>query len=215
MEPLRQTAHTFRLQIELSHLLYLPPGYEDGGDWPLVLFLHGVGERGQDLELVKLQGIPSLIEQGQDFPFVVVAPQCPDGATWRPVELAALLDDVQERYRIDPDRVYVTGISMGGFGTWSLIVAHPHRFAAAAPICGGGDPEAVGAVAHLPVWAFHGARDPLVPLRSSAEMVDALLARGGNARLTVYPEAGHNSWVEAYGEPELYGWLLAQRRQGA
>jgi predicted peptidase len=113
---------------------------------------------------------------------------------------------------VDPDRVYLTGLSMGGYGTWSLAAAHPERFAAIVPICGGGNPADAAKLASLPVWVFHGAKDPTVPLERSKEMVEAIKSAGGNPRFTIYPEAGHDSWTETYNNPELYQWLLEQKK---
>ena len=213
-----QQPHSFRQDVpepvSVHYLLHLPPGYgaDSSARWPLILFLHGAGERGNDLNLVKLHGIARVVEERPDFPFVAVSPQCPPNERWRPEVLAALLDEIETTYRIDPDRIYLTGLSMGGFGAWALAIEQPHRFAAIAPICGGGDPGLVCAIRHVPVWAFHGARDDVVPLHRSQEMVDALRACGGNVRLTVYPDADHDSWTRTYTNPELYDWLLSHRR---
>lgn len=198
-----------------SYLLYLPKGYAESKEgWPLVLFLHGAGERGDRLELVKKHGPPMLAEKGKALPFILVSPQCPrDG--WWPKEtamLADLLDEVVARHRVDVDRVYVTGLSMGGMGTWALAAAQPRRFAAIAPICGGGDPATAERISHLPVWAFHGARDRVVPLKATQDMVDALKRAGAEPKLTVYPNAGHNSWTAAYDDKQLYEWLASQKR---
>jgi predicted peptidase len=116
------------------------------------------------------------------------------------------------QYAVDEERVYVTGLSMGGFGTWSLAQAHPERFAAIAPICGGGNPELAGNLRHVPVWAFHGAKDNVVPLSASQEMVDALKAIGADVKFTIYPEAYHDAWTETYENPQLYEWLLQHKR---
>lgn len=194
------------------HLLYLPPEYETGASWPLLLFLHGVGERGSDLGRVKAQGIPRLLDQGGRLPFVVVAPQCAAGGYWANDRLAALLAEATAELRVDPDRVYLTGLSMGGYGAWSLAMDRPFLFAAVAPMCGGGDARRVGRLRKVPVWAFHGARDPVVPVGASRRMVEALRRCGGDARLTVYPEAGHDCWTEAYGDAALYAWFLSHRR---
>ena len=202
--------------VSLRYLLYLPKGYGEKKEqkWPLILFLHGAGERGDDLEVVKKHGPPKLIEQGKEFPFIIVSPQCPIQTWWTEVldPLVALLDDVQSRYAVDPDRVYVTGLSMGGFGTWALACRHPERFAAIAPICGGGDWFLAERLKNVPVWVFHGAKDPVVPLRESTDMVEALKRVGGNVQLTVYPEAQHDSWTETYNNPKLYEWFLSHRR---
>ena len=215
----------------LKYLLYLPAGYARAGKtWPLVLFLHGAGERGDNLKLVRKHGPPKLIAAGREFPFIVVSPQCPRGQWWSPGLTKALLGDIQATCAVDLDRVYVTGLSMGGFGTWALAVDQPHRFAAIAPICGMGDPGKAAAIKHLPMWVFHGAKDPVVPikggkkfrggtgirtasLRGSQDMVDAVRAAGGKPKFTVYPNARHDSWTKTYDNDELYTWLLKQRRK--
>lgn len=200
------------VKVQLSYLMYLPKDYEKQKSWPLLLFLHGSGERGDDLELVKVHGPPKLIAAGKDFPFIVVSPQCPKDRRWEPIELVALLDDISEKHTVDGDRIYVTGLSMGGFGTWELASFAPDRLAAIAPICGGGEKYWARQFAHLPVWAFHGAKDTGVPLERSQLMIDELKKNGGDPKLTVYPEAGHDSWTETYDNPELYTWLLEQKR---
>lgn len=219
----RQTAHVYWTGGEapgrLDYLLYLPPGYAEGEvAWPLVLFLHGAGERGSDLEAVKRHGIAKLVER-QDFPSIAVSPQCPTGAYWTQLTpaLAGLVDEVTASYTVDESRLYLTGLSMGGFGAWHLAVEHPDRFAAVAPICGGGlesagFPGRVCALRDVPVWAFHGARDEVVPPRQSEALVEELRRCGGNVRLTLYPDCGHDSWTRTYEDPELMRWLLAQRR---
>jgi predicted peptidase len=199
--------------VTMNFLLYLPQNYEQKNKWPLMLFLHGAGERGSDLNQVKQHGPPMLIEQGKQFPFIVVSPQCPEQRDWEPVELDALLDHVIKKYKVDRDRVYLTGLSMGGFGTWALAAHSPDRFAALAPICGGGDVVMAKRVAHLPIWVFHGAKDPVVPINGSQEMVDAVKKNGGNIRFTVYPDARHDSWTATYANPKLYEWLLQQKRR--
>ncbi len=212
----RQAPETFTRQITVSghYLLYLPKNYDRQQEpWPLLLFLHGAGERGDDLELVKKHGPPKLIEAGRDFPFVVVSPQAPAEQWWSVPFLDALLQEVTATYRVDTDRIYVTGLSMGGFGTWDLAMAFPDRFAAIAPVCGGGNAYAVCVIKHLPTWNFHGAKDAVVPLARSQEMVDALQRCSGDVRFTIYPDAGHDAWTETYDNPALYEWLLAHRRQ--
>lgn len=215
-----QKAHTFETRVtrnvDMGYLLYLPPEYgETKKDWPLMLFLHGMGERGDDLEMVKKHGPPKLIAGGRDFPFVVVSPQCPGWSWWATeVEaLDALLDNICGRYRVDEDRIYLTGLSMGGFGTWALAAHRPDRFTAIAPICGGGEPEDAGKIAHLPIWVFHGAQDPLVPVKRSKEMVEALKEAGGDPKLTIYPDAGHDAWTRTYENQELYDWFLEHSRK--
>jgi predicted peptidase len=211
-----QTAERVQLKVpyEFRYLSYVPDGYgtHRSQKWPLLLFLHGAGERGSDLELVKIHGPPKLIETGKKFPFVVISPQCPKDSMWVPPALEALIDSVQRRYRIDSARIYVTGLSLGGFATWELALRHPERYAAIIPICGGGDPSRADRLRDLPVWAFHGAQDDVVPLSGSQDMIAAIKAAGGNPRFTVYPQSGHDSWTETYANDEVYSWLLQQRR---
>jgi len=208
-----------RGRVSLRYLLYLPRQYHQRPRfrWPLMLFLHGAGERGDDIALVRRHGPPKLVEE-RPLPFVILSPQCPTGTTWSAMidGLAALLEDAKRRYRVDPARLCVTGLSMGGFGTWALAAARPDLIAAIAPICGGSDwfhgfPLRALRLWQMPVWAFHGAKDQVVPPSGSRELVEALQALGGPARLTIYPDAGHDSWTAAYESPELYRWLLAQR----
>ena len=202
-------------RVVCRYLLYLPDGYAESEErrWPLILFLHGAGERGDDIEKVKLHGPPKLIAQGRRLPFIVVSPQCPAGEWWSCEVLDALLCEVETRYRVDRDRVYVTGLSMGGFGTWDLALKYPDRFAAIAPICGRGMPLLAERIRHLPVWVFHGARDDVVPIEESQRMVDALKRCGGNVKFTIYPDAGHDAWTETYNNPALYEWFLQNRRR--
>jgi predicted peptidase len=213
-------AHTRPHAIIGAHqyLLYLPQDYDpqSAKRWPLVLFLHGSGERGDNLHMVAHHGPSKHVEEGQHFPFILVSPQCPAHGWWSREPdvhaLAELLDEIESNYAVDPDRVYVTGLSMGGYGVWSLAIAYPHRFAAIAPICGGGNPWTVSAIRHIPVWAFHGDQDRAVPIEDGKAMVDAHRACGGNANLTIYPGVGHDSWTQTYANQEFYNWLLAQRR---
>jgi len=200
------------IKVTMKYLLYLPKDYEQKPSWPLLLFLHGAGERGDDLSLVKKHGPPKLIEAGQEFPFIVVSPQCPKDHWWEPLELTALLDEIVQNTKVDQDHIYVTGLSMGGFGTWSLASYNPRRFAALVPICGGGDPIWARRFAHVPIWIFHGAKDSVVLPKRSEDMVEALKKNGSNVQYTVDPEAGHDSWTKAYANPELYEWLLKQKR---
>ncbi len=199
-------------KVQMDYLLYLPTDYKQKEAWPLLLFLHGAGERGSDLQRVKVHGPPKLIEQGKPFSFIVVSPQCPNGRWWQANELATLLDEIVEKYRVDEDRIYVTGLSMGGFGTWSLAAYAPKRLAAIVPICGGGESYWTEWFTHLPTWVFHGAKDTTVPLKRSEDMVESLRERGGNVKFTVDPDAGHDSWTKAYADPQLYEWMLEQKR---
>ena len=207
---------------KLEYLLFLPNGYDEDKkrEWPLMLFLHGAGERGSDLAKVTVHGPPKLVKQNADFPFILVSPQCPAGQVWSDDALLGLLDEVIKKHRVDKTRVYLTGLSMGGYGSWSLGLRNPERFAAIAPICGGGDylpvllppPGKQAALKRLPVWAFHGAKDSIVPLSETERMVNALKKAGNqNVKLTVYPEADHDSWTETYQNQELYDWMLQHK----
>ena len=212
-----------RATRELGYLLYVPKGKAPSpdGKWPLVLFLHGAGERGTNLAQVAVHGPPKLAAAGKDLPFILVSPQCPAGTVWNAGDLLALLDNVQAALPVDSRRVYVTGLSMGGYGTWDLISRHPERFAAAAPICGGGErirtlllePSQREALKTLPVKVFHGGKDGVVPLEESQRMVDAFRAAGcRDISLTVYPEAGHDSWTQTYSDAGFFPWLLSNSR---
>ena len=210
--------------VTSEYLIYLPKDYNARAKtrWPLILFLHGSGERGTNLSKVALHGPPKLVKQARDFPFSIVSPQCPTNQRWDNDVLLALLDEIEEKYDVDKSRVYLTGLSMGGYGTWSLGLTHPERFAAIAPICGGGDlivllladPKKVSTIKTLGVWAFHGGKDPVVPPAESERMVDALRKTGcKDVVLTVFPEAQHDSWTETYNNPKLYDWFLAHQRK--
>jgi predicted peptidase len=198
--------------LQMRYLLYLPDGYGENIEkkWPVLLFLHGSGERGDDLNRVKVHGPPKIVET-KDLPFIIVSPQCPAGERWEPELLNELLDAILLWHRADADRIYLTGLSMGGYGTWELAMKHPDKFAAIAPICGGGDPARVEKIKHIPTWVFHGAKDLTVPLEKSEEMVDALKKAGSKVKFTVYPEAAHDSWTETYDNSELYDWFLIHK----
>ena len=210
---------------ELKYLLYLPPDYSKSSDKksPLMLFLHGAGERGADVNRAAIHGPMSLVRQGTNFPFIIVAPQCPAGQLWDNEPLLQLLDRIESNYAVDTNRIYLTGLSMGGYGTWKLGLSHPDKFAAIAPICGGasmidvilGTWDKKKELEKLPIWAFHGAKDDIVPLKESERVVEFLKNAGvQNIRLTVYPEAKHDSWKQAYADPKFYEWLLNQIRTG-
>ena len=198
-------ATTYSEPVTGSYLISLPEKYdEDKKAWPLILFLHGAGERGNNLDLVKTHGPPKQVEAGRDLPFIVVSPQISEGEWWDSIHLLALLDEIEARYRVDQTRIYLTGLSMGGYGTWDLAMRAPDRFAAIAPILWR-RPEIyslpAGEYAHLGVPR---AKDRVVPLQASEQMIDAINACGGNARLTIYPEAGHDAWTQAYAGEALY-----------
>lgn len=196
----------------LDYLIAAPDG---DGPWPLVLFLHGMGERGNDIDLVKIHGPPKLIEAGKTFDAVVVSPQCPDDTIWSCLTdaLAALVDEIEREYPIDPDRVYLTGVSMGGFGVLSLAARSSDRFAAVVPICGGGSRIEMLALRRVPMWFFHGGADDDVPPGESRRLVEHLNAADGEtAKLTIYDGVGHDSWTQTYEDEAMWRWLLSQRR---
>ncbi|KAA0960944.1 prolyl oligopeptidase family serine peptidase [Microbacterium sp. ANT_H45B] len=200
----------------LRYLIHLPEDYDADPDrrWPLVLFLHGAGERGSELDLAAVHGPPKLADAGHEFPFVLVTPQCPESSQWiaELSTLSGLLDEVMEAHRIDPARVAVTGLSMGGYGTWSLAVRYPDRFAAIAPICGGMWLQSAAPLQNTPVWAFHGDADDVVPISATEQIVTELRSVGADVRFTRYPGVGHDSWTETYENPEFYDWMLSHRR---
>ncbi len=195
-----------------NFLVFLPPDYaqDTTKKWPTILFLHGSGECGHNLELVKAHGPHKSPEARRQF--VMIYPQCPDGETWLPIQLESLLDEAQRTYRIDEDRIYLTGLSLGGYGTWDLAARNPHRFAAIAPIAGAGDPLDAPRLRDLPIWIVHGESDDTVPVSKARRMLAALQAVNGEVKATIYPDAGHDSWTATYQNPELYRWFLEQKR---
>lgn len=203
--------------VRLRYLLYLPPGYEDSGDkrWPLVLFLHGSGERGDDIELVKKHGLPEALPELPDFPAIVVVPQCPTLSDWvRQLDaLTSLLDHLEFSLPVDTDRIYLAGFSMGAHGTWMLAAHQPQRFAALIPIAGRTEPEQAPQIRHLPIWMFHGGKDEGVPISFSDQMYDALRLLDAQVQYTIYHDSGHMVAGFAFREAELYKWLFAQTRQ--
>jgi predicted peptidase len=210
--------------VVVNYLLYLPQGYRKDAQqkWPLILFLHGQLEWGDDPTILTRQGVPKLLDEGEELPAIVVSPQTPEGKRWWPrtAILGAFLDRIEAIYAVDLQRVYLTGISMGGYGAWALAMRYPQRFAALVPIAGGADfntdevPPEICGLKDVPTWAFHGEMDVNVPYTESVNAVDALRACGGNVRLTLYPDAAHvASWERAYADEELWKWLFAQKRQ--
>jgi predicted esterase len=216
-----------------QYLIDLPDRYDQfTAKIPLVLFLHGSGERGDDISQLRNTGLPKLMAARDDvflqgmikpdsslwrpYPgFILLSPQCPAGEWWSAEQLKELLVQVMGTYRVDSNRIYVTGLSMGGYGTWELAEEFPERFAAIAPICGAGNPENAPRLKNLPAWVFHGERDTVVPFQRSVEMVEAIKKIGGRVRFTDYTDTGHNAWTRAYKDPQLYEWLLKQRRGAA
>ena len=208
----------------LLYRLLKPKTVKEGQQYPLVLFLHGSGERGND-NIKNLKYITDLFlnEKNRDeFPCYVVVPQCPLKENWtypdwyqEPREpmssVVKLIDSLADAPGVDKTRIYVTGLSMGGYGTWYLLTRFPNKFAAAAPICGGGDPHLASNFAHVPIWAFHGAKDINVKPEESRKMIKALKKAGGKPKYTEYKKVAHDSWVKAYQEPTLLAWLFGGR----
>jgi predicted peptidase len=219
--------------VPLKYRLIKPLNYQQGKKYPLVLFLHGAGERGSDNSITLKHAAKDFLdpERRAEFPAYVLIPQCPKDKKWSEVDwsketsqipenpsdsmqsIKELLDDMIENGGVDRNRVYITGLSMGGYGTWDAIARYPNFFAAAAPICGGGDPKTVKQFQSLPIWCFHGAKDSVVKVGRSREMIEALQAIGSKVKYTEYPDADHDSWTATYSNPELYNWLFAQRRE--
>ncbi len=204
----------------LRYLVHVPPKMEPDGavNWPLIIFLHGAGERGPDIHKLLIYGIPKIVEADGNFPFITVSPQCPKDDWWPLIidRLDLLWDEILANFPVDQSRVYLTGLSMGAFGSWAWAEIDPHRFAAMAVVCGGSPwkdfPSRVCALKDLPIWAFHGAQDDLVPISESEILVDALRKCGGSIRFTVYPDMGHEAWTPTYSNPALYRWMLENQR---
>jgi predicted peptidase len=201
------------LHVEWKYAQWLPEGYgASGKKWPLLVFLHGAGEVGDRLASVERHGPPKLAAAGRKFPFILVAPQSTH-LLWNPLEVNAFTEEMVKTLKVDATRVWITGISMGGNATWMAASIQPELYAAAVPICGWGDFFMARRMAVMGVWAFHGAKDPLVPVAKSQELVDAVKYSGGKPKLTIYPDAQHDSWTQAYDDPELWKWLEAQKRE--
>lgn len=204
----------------LPYLLYRPAA-DSAAHLPLILFLHGRGESGDDLERVKLYGLPAALERGDELPALVVAPQCADASDWEAEtgNLGRLLDHVCALERVDAARIYLTGLSMGGRGSWLLALAQPERFAAVAcmasriPFAVRPTPD-FSPLREMPIWIFHGALDPIAPLHEAEALEAALRAARADPRVTIYPDADHDSWTRAYDDPALYAWLFAQFKEG-
>jgi predicted peptidase len=193
-------------------LVYLPREYgKQSGPWPLVVFLHGSGGRGADISLVRRGGLPRLLDEGLVCPCVVAAPQCRQDAAWRADRVMPVVDSVVSSFHVDPARIYLTGYSMGGFGTWQIAAREPARFAAIVPLCGGGDIGIADSLRGTPVWAFHGSLDEVVPVAASQEIVDSITSAGGEARLSVLDGLGHDICRDVYRRRELFDWLLSKR----
>ena len=199
----------------VKYVLYVPGDYDAARAWPLILFLHGSGERGDDGLRPLGVGLGTAVMQSPArWPFLILFPQCPVGVNWSAQDgtLQAMLHKAAEDYRVNADQTYLTGISMGGYGTWGFGSEHPELFAALAPVCGGGDPSTVAELKGKPIWAFHGDQDGAVAPEKGQAMVDAAVAAGAEAKMTMYPDVGHNSWDKAYRDEDLSGWFLAHTR---
>ncbi len=201
------------LHVDWKYAQWLPEGYgASDKKWPLLVFLHGAGETGTNLSAVERHGPPKLAAAGRKFPFILVAPQSPH-LLWNPIEVNAFTEEMVKTLKVDPTRVWITGISMGGNGTWMAASIKPELYAAAVPICGWGDFFMVRRMAVMGVWAFHGAKDPTVPVAKTKELIDAIKYSGGKPLLTIDPDAFHDSWTKAYDDPKLWEWLEAQKRE--
>ncbi|MGD9148329.1 MAG: dienelactone hydrolase family protein [Anaerolineae bacterium] len=225
VEPGQHALTAGRGRSRVNYLLFLPQEYgqEPGRQWPLMVFLHGIAKRGdslEELEELKKDGPPMIVEQEPDFPFIVLSPQCPSDSFWESQlgRLDSLVEEILATYDVDERRIYLTGLSMGGYGVWHYALKDPARFAAVVPIAGGyvhGSDEVPASICDLqdvPIWVFHGAGDDVVMPRQSEVLVDALRACPSEVRFTLYPGAAHDeSWKMAYADPELYEWMLAQR----
>ncbi|MBX9622227.1 MAG: prolyl oligopeptidase family serine peptidase [Gemmataceae bacterium] len=211
---------------ESPYVVFVPRGYDGTKAVPVVLFLHGSGETKGDKsgKMPAEVGIgPAVKKREKTFPAIVVIPQS-EKRTWQAdrddgKRALAILDEVARAYKTDPKRVYLTGLSMGGFGTWSIAAAHPDKWAAIVPVCGGVSggpkayPEVAGKIKDIPTWVFHGDQDSAVPVKFSRDLVAALRESGGKPKYTEYKGVGHNSWDKAYGETDLWAWLFEQKKK--
>ncbi|MDF2885137.1 MAG: prolyl oligopeptidase family serine peptidase [Clostridiaceae bacterium] len=211
---------SFKLQKDikstLNYLVYLPQSYSTSEKWPLILSLHGSGERGNNIDDVKKWGIHKILKENDNFPFVVVSPQCPAGEIWEMQFniLKDLLNEMENNYNIDDERIYLTGYSMGAYGTWNFAILYPERFTAIVPISGGAiSPKKALCLKNLPIWVAHGDNDTAVQFEESKRIVDCLKAHNSNIIFRVYKGAGHEVCTTAYEEPELFQWLLKQKRK--
>lgn len=217
----------------LKYRLMKPADYHPNKKYPLVVFLHGAGERGDDNVAQLKHGVKNFAsdEHRKQYPCFVLVPQCPAGEKWVNVDWSssksdmptdpsqslkltmAIVQSMIENSGVDRTRIYVTGLSMGGYGTWDALSRYSEWIAAAAPICGGGDPTQVEKFASVPIWAFHGGKDEIVRPERSRQMIEALKKIGVEAKYTEYESAGHDSWTATYADPAFHQWLFAQRRK--
>lgn len=200
----------------MNYLLYLPQDYDKKNEeaYPLILFLHGGGEAGDDVEMVKRHGPPKLISEGKEFPFIILSPQnAYKDKLWDDFAIKSLLDKIVHKYNVDTSRIYLTGLSRGGYGVWRMAIQYPTTFAAIAPVCGAAPSAYAGWIRELPIWVFHGAKDKVIPVSESEDMVIALKKLGADVKFTIYPNAGHDSWTQSYENPALYEWFLSHKRK--
>jgi predicted peptidase len=213
----RRFETTLKKDVRYGYLVSLPANYDAAPSetFPVIVFLHGSGETGADLAKLKTQGLAKLLEHRGDLPalapFIVLSPQTPT-RPWDPEALDAWLDAALQGVRADTHRIYLTGLSMGGFATWDWAGRHPERFAAIAPICGGGNMWSTRQLGKTPIWAFHGGADSVVPVEWGQAMADGARKAGADVKWTVYPGVDHDSWTRTYANPELYAWFLKHRR---
>lgn len=201
---------------QMQYLIRYPEHYKAGEKYPVILFLHGAGTRGSDINVLANNAFFRLTAQHEQFPFVCVAPLC-HSETWFELfeTLIRFTKMIQHAEFTDPDRFYLTGNSMGGYGAWQLAISIPEVFAAMVPVCGGGMYWDAGRLKHLPIWAFHGDIDPTVFPEESVKMVEAVNKRGGHAKLTLYENTKHDSWTATYSNPEVFAWMLSHSRPHA
>ncbi|MBR3967175.1 MAG: prolyl oligopeptidase family serine peptidase [Clostridia bacterium] len=205
-------------QFDIGYYVFLPEDYSPEKKYPMVVFLHGAGERGNgkdELQKIQKHALPKYAAAGKKFPFILLCPQCPGRIVWNNIvfELKALIDKVAQEYNADMSRIAITGISMGGFGTWEMGLTFSNYFCAIAPVCGGGLSWRCSNLKNTPVWALHGDADGTVPPKNSIEMVEAVNKNGGNAKLTLFHDVGHDSWDNAYKETTVLDWLLSHKRE--
>ncbi len=197
--------------ISPRYVCSLPRDYTKADTWPVVVYLHGSGERGNNPETLvhRAQFLSASIPQ--KFPAIVLVPQCTSQGSWHPGDVKDFVETACHRYRIDRDRIYLVGSSMGGNGTWAAAAGYPELFAAIVPICGGHDAKDSSALVEMPIWAFHGAKDEVVSVEQTVDMVEAIRAAGGSPKLSIYAEAGHEILRQSYATQELWQWLFEQR----
>jgi len=203
----------------LNYLLFMPRETTavENGKYPLIVFLHGIGESGSDLWRVKNEGLPKILDGNNSFPFIVVSPQCPSTTEWywnrTDIKINRLIDSVIARYPVDTNRIYITGLSMGGIGTLDMAIRYPKRFAAVMPVAFRIEPEwDICAIKDLPIWAFHGRLDPVIPLEKAQSAITTLINCGGNPIFNIYPDLYHDCWTRTYANPAIYDWLLSKKK---